>query len=140
MLVSQNSLFSGDVDVQTRMAVLVYAVYRATNAVRQKFGRTGQQHANDPGDSVSSRAQPSDSSSDDSSSGSWGDSSSDDSSADDGVAYCPCDTRISMTRQEAHELFWQYVYEGVGQHAAATKVIDNCWIAAARGNPRRRLV
>jgi hypothetical protein len=31
------------------------------------------------------------------------------------------------------------VHEAVSGHAAATKVIDGCWISAARGNPRRRL-
>ena len=124
-------------DTLVRVAVLAYAVYRATNTLRPLMQTQAQRDAID----ISSD----DSSSDDSS---LDGSGSDDTGSDD-RNYGPSEPRAIAERTDVREpvlsdvgvcdLLTQLVYEAVSGHAGATKVIDTCWASSARGNPRMRL-
>ena len=109
-------------DTQVRTAVLVYAVYRATNTLRPRAST--RCHVNEPLD-TSSDTDDSNSSSSRSSCSSSPDLASENVAA-------------ATTTKVADELLSQFVHEAVTGHAAATKVIDECWLSATRGNPRPR--
>ena len=127
MFVAHNRLANNEADTQTKIAVLAYAAYRTTNAIRS--ATRSQENSAVDGNST-------DTSSEDELSSSDSDSDSSDSSSG-----CDCidnDRPAGVDEREPLEMLAQFVHEAVRGHHTACRTIDSCWEAALRGNPRQR--
>jgi hypothetical protein len=124
MLVADDRLMHNGAEMLTRIAVLVYAAYRTTNALRPARLRLETASSTD-GASTSSDGEDSDDNNVPASNpGAM--TTTDDTFAQAALGRLP------------HDMLAQFIHEAVRGHRVAGRIIDQCWENTLRGNPRQR--